>query len=508
MFAIVGRPNVGKSTLFNRLAGRPIAIVEDVPGVTRDRIYAKADFYVPRGGPGSDDGEVQARATLIDTGGFEPAPSTELFAAVREQTELAIAEADVILHVVDGRQGVSPDDVEVARLLRKSGRPLVLAVNKMDSPKQAGLENQFWELGVDQVFPIAAAHALGVGALLEAAFEKLPQALKDGALTAALEEEEERALTDRVLDEALDEAEAAVVDDDELDDVDDAQEPAVVTGPSPFARANIGMFARVAANDDDSEDDTIDAPMTRAETIVALPEVLRIAVVGRPNAGKSSFVNKLLGEERHLVSDVPGTTVDSIDSFLEHGGRRFRLIDTAGIRRKRSIGSAVEKHAVVSALKGMDRADVVLLLIDANMGLADQDLKIASFADEKNKAVVVVVNKWDLARAPDRKQPLDAEVYAKQIREQMPFLAHAPIRFISAKTGKRVFDVLDTAVALAKEHFRRVPTGEVNRALAAAIAGHQPPMFRGKRMRFYFGTQVKAAPPTFVIATNDTDGVH
>jgi GTP-binding protein len=234
--------------------------------------------------------------------------------------------------------------------------------------------------------------------------------------------------------------------------------------------------------------------------------VLRIAVVGRPNAGKSSFINKLLGEERHLVSDMPGTTVDSIDSFLEHAGRRWRLIDTAGIRRKRSIGGSVEKHAVVSALKGMDRADVVLLMLDATEGMADQDLKIASFADEKGKAVVVVVNKWDLAK--DQKEPLDAEVYAKQIRETMPFLAHAPIRFVSAKTGKRVFDVLDTAYALAEEHFRRISTGEVNRALKAAVDAHQPPMHKNRRTRLYYGTQVRAAPPTFVIAVNDPDGVH
>ncbi len=473
VFAIVGRPNVGKSTLFNRIAGRPIAIVEDTPGVTRDRIYARADFYVPAAEGGGED---QARAVLIDTGGFEPAPSTDLFAAVREQTQLAIDEADVIIHVVDARQGVSPDDVEVARLLRRSGRPVVLAANKLDSPKQAGLDAQFWELGVDTIVPIAAAHGLGTSALLEACFVKIPEALREGALAAAREADEEaRALDDASLDAALEEAEA------------DAE-------------------ARGGADDEDE---------AGAGIIVALPDVLRIAVVGRPNAGKSSFVNKLLGEDRHLVSPVPGTTVDSIDSFMEHGGRRFRLIDTAGIRRKRSIGGSVEKHAVVSALKGMDRADVVLLLLDAMEGLAEQDMKIASFADDKNKAVVIVVNKWDLAREakpPMAHQqvdgPLDAEAYAKQIREVMPFLGHAPIRFVSAKTGKRVFDVLDTAVALAEEHFRRIPTGEVNRALKAAVDGHQPPMHKGRRTRLYFGTQVRAAPPTFVIAVNDPEGVH
>jgi GTP-binding protein len=466
VLAIVGRPNVGKSTLFNRIAGRPIAIVEDRPGVTRDRIYARAEFMIEH---------EDVRATLIDTGGFEPAPSTELLAAVRLQTEVAIDEADVIIQVVDARQGVSPDDVEVARLLRRSGRPLVVAANKLDSPKQAGLEGAFWELGVDQVLPIAAAHGLGISMLLEACWQKLSPELQAGALAAAKEAAE------------------ALLEEERLDEVLRAsQDLEAAAVQEALARGE---------------------PHEKSEAIIALPEVLRIAVVGRPNAGKSSFINKLLGEERHLVSDMPGTTVDAIDSFLEHGGRRWRLIDTAGIRRKRSIAQKMESFAVVSALKGMDRADMVLLLIDAVAGVAEQDLKIASFAEDKGLAVVVVVNKWDLAKVAAINQArrdgdLDAEVYAKQIREAMPFLAHAPIRFVSAKTGKRVFDVLATALALAKEHFKRIPTGEVNRTLKAAIDGHQPSMHRGKRAKFFFGTQVRVGPPTFVIAVNDAELVH
>jgi GTP-binding protein len=460
VFAIVGRPNVGKSTLFNRIAGRPISIVEDVPGVTRDRIYAHADLFV--------DGD-DARVTIIDTGGFEPEPSSELFAAVREQTQLAIEEADVIIHVVDARAGVSPDDVEVARLLRRSGRPLVIAANKLDSPKQAGLEGAFWELGVDQVMPIAAAHGRGTSDLLEAAWNKLPPELQEGARAAARE---------RFPPEP---------DEDELE--------------------------RALAEAELQSDEAIAEPQDAAqggETVVAVPEVLRIAVVGRPNAGKSSLINKLLGEDRHLVSDVPGTTVDSVDSFLEFGSKRYRLIDTAGIRRKRSIAANVEKYAVVSALKGMDRADVAFFVIDAKAGVAEQDLKIASFAEEKGLAVVLVVNKWDLARAEGTKDAdkLDAETYARQIREAMPFLAHAPIRFVSAKTGKRVLDLLDTAAELARKHFARVPTGELNRAIKAAVDGHQPPMHKGRRTKLYFGTQVRVAPPTFVIAVNDPEGVH
>lgn len=469
VFAIVGRPNVGKSTLFNRIAGRPIAIVEDRPGVTRDRIYARADFFIE-----TPDGETDTpvRATLIDTGGFEPAPSTELFAAVRAQTEVAIEEADVILHVVDARQGVSPDDVEVARLLRKSGRPIVLAANKLDSPKQAGLEGAFWELGVDTIVPIAAAHGLGTSALLEAAYAKLSPELQQGARDAA-----EQAREQEIVDEELDDA---------LDDVD--------AGAGPGADA------------DEDADALPEAPDEGAGTIVAVPEVLRVAVVGRPNAGKSSFINKLLGEERHLVSPIAGTTVDAVDSFLEHGGRRWRLIDTAGIRRKRSISLQMESFAVVSALKGMDRADVCLLLLDALEGVAEQDLKIANFAEEKGLAVVVVVNKWDLKES--MKDRVDAEEYARTIREQMPFLAHAPIRFVSAKTGKRVHDVLDTALRLAEEHFKRIPTGLLNRTLKAAVEAHQPSMYRNKRAKFYFGTQVRVGPPTFVIAVNDPEIVH
>ena len=466
VLAIVGRPNVGKSTLFNRIAGRHIAIVEDRPGVTRDRIYARAEFMIDL-----DD----VRATLIDTGGFEPAPSTELFAAVRMQTEVAIDEADVIIHVVDARMGISPDDIEVARLLRKSGRPLVVAANKLDSAKQAGLEGAFWELGVDQVLPISAAHGLGISMLLEACWARLSPDLQAGAKAAAKE------------------AADAVLEEERLDQA---------------LRDSQDQEAAQALEDAENG-----VPQEKAEPIIAVPEVLRIAVVGRPNAGKSSFINKLLGEERHLVSDMPGTTVDAIDSFLEHGGRRWRLIDTAGIRRKRSISLKMESFAVVSALKGMDRADMVLLLIDAVAGVAEQDLKIANFAEEKGLAVVVVVNKWDLAKDAEvnrlrRDGDLHAETYARQIRDAMPFLAHAPIRFVSAKTGKRVFDVLETALSLAKEHFKRIPTGEVNRTLKAAVDGHQPSMHRGRRAKFFFGTQVRVGPPTFVVSVSDADLVH
>jgi GTP-binding protein len=459
--AIVGRPNVGKSTLFNRIAGRRIGIVEDMPGVTRDRIYAEA-VYSP------DDGE-DARFTLIDTGGFEPDPSTPLFAAVREQTRLAIDEADVAVLVVDVRVGVLPDDIDVARMLRKSGRPVIIAANKVDHQNHVELARLFFELGVPDVLPLSAAHGSGVSDLLEAAFAKIPAHLIEAGQAAERERQAESTQRDQDDDEARFDA---ALDEAELE------------------------VEQAAENDSDEPQ--------AAPPRVMIPEVLRLAVVGRPNAGKSSFVNKLLGEDRHLVSDIPGTTVDAVDSFLEHGGHRFRLIDTAGIRRKRSIAHQVEKYAVVSALKGMDRCDVALFLLDATAGVTEQDLKVAAFAHDKGKAIIIVVNKWDLGR----KAGMDADAYTKQIREQMPFLDYAPVRFVSALTGRRVHDVLETAVEVARQHFTRVPTAEVNRVVARAQAAHQPPQHKGRRVKLFFATQVAVAPPSFVIATTDPEGVH
>jgi len=470
VLAIVGRPNVGKSTLFNRLAGRRIAIVEDMPGVTRDRLYAEYR--------GDVDG-VDVRWTIIDTGGFEPDPSSQLFALVREQTTLAIEEADIIVHVVDAQQGLSPDDIEVARMLRKSGRPVIVAANKIDHTKHEALVADLYGLGSKEVLPISASHGRGVADLMELAYQRLPEALQAGARAAAVEDGDGD-LDDASIDDALDEAMARF----------EAQQTADGEGLAPVEPADDAALEPV--------------PAGAKRFLRAVPEVLRIAVVGRPNAGKSSFINKLLGEDRHLVSDVAGTTMDAVDSFVEYGGARFRVIDTAGIRRKRSIVHQVEKYAVVAALRGMDRADLVLHLIDATAGVTEQDKRIASFVEDKGKACVIVVNKWDLAKENE----LDADAYARQIREELPFVDHAPIRFVSAKTGKRVHDVLQTAQELAKRHFLRVSTSQVNRVIEGAVAGHQPPMVKGRRVRLYFGTQVKTAPPTFVIATNDVDGVH
>ncbi len=455
--AIVGRPNVGKSTLFNRLAGRRISIVEDLPGVTRDRIYAE--------GIREDDDGKAYRFTLIDTGGFEIDPSTPLLAAIKEQTQLAIDEADVVVLVVDARAGVMPDDTEVGAMLRKSNRPVVVAANKADTADHDALGAVFYELGVKEVVAVSASHGRGGAALLDRVFEMLPKDLVEAA---------------RAVEQAREDAEAAEEDEALWDDA--------------LAEAEAEMEAG----------GPVEGAPTKGPIVTSFPEVLRICVVGRPNAGKSSFINKLLGEDRHLVSDIPGTTVDAVDSFLEYGGTKYRLIDTAGIRRKRSISLRMEKYAVVAALKAMDRADVALLLLDASEGLKEQDLKIAAFAADKGRAVVVVVNKWDLAKENE----LDAEKFTEDLKYKMPFLDFAPVRFVSAKTGKRVHDVLETATSAARSYFTRVSTSEVNRAVQRAQQRHQPPGNKGKRAKLLFGTQVKVAPPTFVIATNEPDLIH
>jgi len=558
--AIVGRPNVGKSTLFNRLAGRRLSIVEDVPGVTRDRLYAEATLT-------DDDGDV-VRFMLIDTGGFEPDPETPLFEGIRSQAQLAIDEADLVLMVVDARKGPVPADREVVQLLRKSGRPLVLAANKMDSPKQDHYAHEFYELGVDMVYPMSAEHGRGVADMLDGLFGGLSEDLMQGgrdaqdawleerrkkhsaeAFDAALDraedelveegylepdaededEFEEQAMPQAIMYEVTgdeedldDDAELAYEDDDlhyegdDLPDMDDDEE-----GSDDFDGEHDGEENDGEENDGDKEEeDDEDAPLTEAdvergqqqvittqkgkEIEVHLPEVLRLAIIGKPNAGKSSFINKLLGEDRHLVSDMPGTTMDAVDSFLEYGGNRYRLIDTAGIRRKRSISQRMEKFAVVAALRGLDRCDIALFVVDATKGLTEQDLKVAAFAHDKGKAIIILVNKWDLAKENE----LDAKAFTDHIRDRAPFLAYAPIRFISAKTGRRVFDVLDTVEDVALQFFTRVPTGQLNRVLEAAVRAHPPPVRKGRRVKLFFATQVTTAPPTFVFATSNKEGVH
>ena len=475
VIAIVGRPNVGKSTLFNRLAKKRISIVEDTPGVTRDRIYAETVF---------DD----MAYVLIDTGGFEADPDTQLFQEIRNQSLLAMEEADVVVFVVDARAGATPADKEVAQMLRKSGRPLFVAANKCDSPKQADFSAEFYEMGVDAIFPISAEHGLGVSDLMDGLVEALPADLREHGervFEDTLLDDEDR-LDDDALDAALDKAEASLMDE--------AQEDPPEAG-TPEQTEDVSGVEGI----EHSGDDGFGKPR-----LMPIPEILRVAVIGKPNAGKSSLCNKLIGEDRNVVSDLPGTTMDAVDSFFSYGGQDYRLVDTAGIRRKRSISRTMEKYAVVAALKGLDRCDIALLMIDATQGLTEQDMKVAAFAHDKGKALIILVNKWDLAKENE----LNAEEFKEELRYRMPFVSYAPIRFISAKTGRRVFDILDTVRAVADSYFMRVSTSRVNQMLQAATAAHQPPVHQGRRVKLYFATQVSVAPPTFVFATNEPKGIH
>lgn len=410
--AIVGRPNVGKSTLFNRFVGERLAITHEVPGTTRDRLYAEAEW----GG---------VSFILVDTAGLEfQIPNSEfripdlddnLMVQVRAQAQIAIAEADVILFVVDVKDGLTAGDEEVAHVLRRTAKPVLLAVNKAESQARREEAVEFYALGLGEVYPISALHGTGTGDLLDQIVRAFP-----------VEEEEE-----------------------EL-------------------------------------------------------EAVKIAIIGRPNVGKSSLLNKILGQERSIVHDVPGTTRDAIDTQVEWEGETLVLIDTAGIRRKGSIQRGVEKYSVLRALKAIDRADVALLLIDAVEGATAQDAHIAGYVLEEAKSVVVVVNKWDLVV----KDTYTMLVYMEHIYTVLRFLDYVPVLFISALTGQRVDQVLSTALRVQENRLIRVPTAELNRILQDAVARHSPPSKAGKRLKFYYATQAAVDPPTFLFFVNDPRLVH
>ncbi len=415
LVALVGRPNVGKSTLFNRLAGRRQAIVEDVPGVTRDRNYADVDW----------DGRELA---VVDTGGFEPDTRDEIMQRVRRQAQLAVDEAQAIVLVVDGREGLTAVDRAVADLLRRAGKPLFVAVNKVDSARteeEAPLAD-FFELGFGEVHAVSAEHGRGVAELVDAVVAGL--ALPRAALPA----------------------EAAAGEGGGIDEVTDEGRP---TGD------------------------------------------VRLAVVGRPNVGKSTFVNALLGEERFVVSDLPGTTRDAIDTPIVHGGRRFVVTDTAGIRRKRSIAQRVEAFSVVRAMRAIDDAEVVACLLDATEAGVEQDARLLGIVVEKGKALVVVVNKWDVA---EREGATEAW-YRAELGKRLPFVAFAPLVFISAKEGRGVRRVLDRAARLVEQVRARFPTPQLNELLAAIQEEHPAPLAKGHPVKLYYVAQVAYAPPTFLV---------
>jgi GTP-binding protein len=406
--AIVGRPNVGKSTLFNRLVGERRAIVEDEPGTTRDRVYGTTEW----GG---------VEFTLVDTGGLQDDAEvareslSQIARHTREQAHAAIEEADVIVFMVDARGGINAGDHEVAGMLRRADKPTILAANKAESSARREMAYEFYELGLGEPIAISSYHGSGTGDLLDRIVEALPE----------LEEEEE-------------------------------------------------------------------------------PEGPAIAIVGRPNVGKSRLLNALLGQERAIVSDVPGTTRDSLDTIMEWAGQPVTLIDTAGIRRRGRVDRGIEQYSVLRSMRAIDRADVVLLVIDATEGFTAQDLHIAGYIAEQKKGIVVVVNKWDLVE----KDSSTMEEYRHQAREELDFMPYAPLVFISAKFGQRVQQVLDSALAVVAERQKRVPTAALNKMLKDAVSTHPPPSKPGKWLKFFYATQADVAPPTFIIFTNDPAQVH
>ncbi len=401
--AIVGRANVGKSTLFNRLAGERIAIVEDKPGVTRDRIYAKADWN-------------GREFHLIDTGGIELSGEDDITNLIRVQAQLAIDEADVIVFVVDGREGMLGADRDVADMLRISRKPIVLAVNKLDHPKHINASYEFFELGFGDPVVVSAEHGIGTGDLLDQ----------------------------------------------------------VVAGFGP------------------------------EETTAYAEDVIRVAVIGRPNVGKSSIINALVGENRVMVSDVAGTTRDAIDTPIAVGGQEYVLIDTAGLRRRGRVYETIERYSVLRALRAIERCDVALLVIDGKQGITEQDKRVAGYALEAGRAMGFVVNKWDIVEKDDK----TSHRFEQLLRSEFPFMRWAPVMFVSAKTHQRVDRILPTAKDIAEAHAMRISTSTLNGVLQDAMATVAPPTDKGKKLRVYYTTQVAVRPPTFVMFVNDSELMH
>lgn len=401
--AVVGRPNVGKSTFFNAIAGRRISIVEDTPGVTRDRIYADVSW-------------LNHEFVMIDTGGIEPESTDVILSQMRQQAELAIETADVVLFMLDGRTGFTNADEEIAMMLRKSRKPIVLAVNKVDTADLPETFYDFYSLGLGEPMPISSANRLGLGDLLD-------------ELVAAFPEHP-------------------------LDDYDE--------------------------------------------------ETLRIAFIGKPNVGKSSLINNILGENRVIVSDIAGTTRDAIDTPFTYKEESYVFIDTAGIRRKSRIDEAIEHYSVIRSLAAIERSDVCLIIIDAKEGVTEQDKKIAGYAHEAGRASMIVVNKWDLIEKNNKTHA----AYMKDIRNELSFMPYAPVLFVSALTKQRIFEILHQAKAISNNHAMRVQTGLLNDIISEAILMNQPPSDKGKRLKIFYMTQVSVKPPTFVVFVNDLELAH
>jgi GTPase len=480
--AIVGRPNVGKSTLFNRIVGERTAIVEDRARTTRDRMYGDAEWN-------------GRRFVVVDTGGLEVDPDDPIESKVQEQARLAIAEADVIVFVVDTIAGLTPSDEEAAELLRLAPAPVLVAVNKADNAKRELEAAEFHQLGWEETHPISASHGRGVADLLDLIVWSLPpESAEEIARKARAEEAEafEREMAGGRLEPFLVSGEDESGEDESDGDGEDGggdgdgDASAAITG-AELDEIGRKWDAEIAAEAD--------------ETAAA------VAFVGRPNVGKSSLLNSLLGEERTIVSEVPGTTRDAIDTRIAWGRSEVVLIDTAGIRRRGKVasGSAAERYSALRALKALSRADVAVLVIDAVDGLTAQDAHVAGYVVEEGKGLVVAVNKWDLvAEKTDR----TFDQYVEWVRRDAPFLDFAPIVSISAKTGQRVSRVLELAVDVWGERRKRVSTGELNRLLREAAQRQPAPLVRGRRPKVLYGTQAAVAPPTFVLFTSDAANVH
>lgn len=401
--AILGRPNVGKSTLFNRIVGGRVAIVEDTPGVTRDRLYMDAEWS-------------GRHFTLVDTGGLDFKEESDITNHVRSQVELAIREADVVLFVVDSRAGLNPDDLEVASVVRRANKPVILVANKVENFNSPEKIYDFFQLGLGDPIPVSAAEGMNTGDMLDRLVELLPP----------------------------------------------------------------------------------------EQEVAESPDIVKIAVIGRPNVGKSSLVNSLLGEERVIVSNVPGTTRDAIDTTFERDGKSYMLIDTAGIRRRSRVELATERYSVIRSLRAIDRSDVVLVVIDAVEGVTEQDKRIAGYAHEAGKGSVVVVNKWDLVEKDDKTM----KRYTDKVREELAFMPYAPLLFTSALTGKRVLKVLELVDFVADKHATRVSTANLNALIKEATQQNPPPVDKTRRLKILYATQSGVKPPRFVLFVNDPDLLH
>lgn len=400
--AIVGRPNVGKSTIFNRLVGERISIVEDTPGVTRDRIYAEGEWLT-------------TRFNIIDTGGIELGDEP-LLVQMREQANVAIDEADVIVFMVNGRDGITGADEEVAKILYKSNKPVVLAVNKVDNPEMRENIYEFYSLGFGEPFPISGTHGLGLGDMLDEVVKHFPEKIQE-----------------------------------------------------------------------EFDDDTI-----------------RFSLIGRPNVGKSSLVNSFLGQERVIVSDIAGTTRDAIDTPFTKDDRNFVIIDTAGMRKRGKVYESTEKYSIMRALKAIERSDVVLTLVDAETGIQEQDKKIAGYAHEAGKAVIIVVNKWDTMKIEEKTM----KEFEDKIRSNFRFLDYAPIVYLSAKTKKRIHTLLPRVLEASENHAKRVQTNILNEVIMDALAMNPSPSIKGQTLKIFYAAQVSVKPPTFVVFVNDPELMH